>query len=191
MPFPTDALGSFAGATGVGALFLLGVFLILDGRAPNLFPTVEVLAKTSTWGIVATVPILAISYLIGLFLLTGGSNVVQLIFGPATGADFADLARLSDLDLGKSVLAQEFSQLRQQSAVLAGSSFALIVVALGALSERRNLVNLAGIIRSAAYAVFILAAALFYFAGAKSKAAHCLAQASVHIPAVNPVPPSR
>jgi hypothetical protein len=42
---------------GVGALCILGVFLLLDGRAAHLFPTFEQYAKTSTWTVVAAIPV--------------------------------------------------------------------------------------------------------------------------------------
>lgn len=54
---PSETIAGVAGPTGVGALFVLGVFLFLDGRAPDLFPTVETYAKTATWGIVAAAPL--------------------------------------------------------------------------------------------------------------------------------------
>src|SRR6185436_16121358 len=103
MPNTSEALGSFAGATGVGALCLLAMFLFIDGRARNLFPTVEVYAKTATWGIVAAVPVLAISYIAGLLVISGAECAVSRSFGPRAETEFADLARVSKIPAKDSV----------------------------------------------------------------------------------------
>src|SRR5690242_15419631 len=103
----TDSLGTFAGAAGVGALCILGVFLLLDCRAPTLFPTVEEYAKTATWSAVAAVPVLAIAYVIGLVLITASCFAVRGSFGPSLLEEAADTARVSNVSAKDSVLAQE------------------------------------------------------------------------------------
>src|SRR4051812_27108001 len=99
-----ESLSNFAGPTGVGALCLLAVFLFLDGRAPDLFPTVETYAKTATWGIVAAVPVLVIAYVVGLFLAAGAEMVAQHTIGPAFIDEANDLARLASVPVDNSPL---------------------------------------------------------------------------------------
>lgn len=78
---PIESAGAFAGAAGVGALCFLGIFLLLDGLSPGVFPTVEFYARTATWGIVAAVPVLAITYVVGLLALTGMGSLLEFAFG--------------------------------------------------------------------------------------------------------------
>lgn len=176
MPNTSEALGSFAGATGVGALCLLATFLLIDGRAPNLFPTVEVYAKTATWGIVAAVPVLAISYIAGLLVISGAECAVSRSFGPRAETEFADLARVSKIPAKDSVAVQQFAQLRQDRAILAGSAVALVFLSFGALSEIRNLPGLKAVILCSALATVLVAAATFYAAAQKGISAHQLAE---------------
>jgi hypothetical protein len=168
----TDSLGTFAGATGVGALCILGVFLLLDGCAPTLFPTFEEYAKTATWGVVAAVPVLAIAYVIGLVLITASCFAVRGSFGPSLLDEATDTARVSHVSAKDSVLAQEYIRLKQERDVLGGAALALIVLAIGALSETKNLGHLKLVIGVAAAGALIAALALFFSAGMKSRQAH-------------------
>lgn len=156
---------------------MLGIFLFLDGRAPDLFPTVEVYAKTATWGVVAAVPLLVIAYVVGLFLISGMEIGVGSVFEQRFDRDAADLAQVAALSAEKSAAVQVFVQLKQDRGVLAGSSFALILLVGGAVSEIRNLPNLRTPIIVLAVGVGILAAAAFYLAGRKGDQAHRLARA--------------
>jgi hypothetical protein len=170
-----DSLGTFAGAAGVGALCILGVFLLLDGRAPTLFPTVEEYAKTATWGVVAAVPVLAIAYVIGLVLITASCFAVRGVFGPSLLEEAADTARVSNVSAKDSVLAQEYTRLKQERDVLGGASLALLVLAIGALSETKNLDHLKLVIGVAAAGAIIAAVALLFSAGMKGRQAHTFA----------------
>src|SRR6185436_12363728 len=170
-----DSLGAFAGATGVGALCILGVFLFLDGRAPTLFPTIEEYAKTATWGVVAAIPVLAIAYVIGLVLITASCFAVRGVFGPSLPNEAADTARVSLVAIKESVLTQEYLQLKQERDVLGGAALSLIVLAIGAISDSRNLPHLKSIVIGAAVATLVAAIALFFASGLKNRQAHTLA----------------
>jgi len=173
-----DSIGTFAGATGVGALCLLGIFLLLDGRAPTLFPTFEQYASTATWGIVAAIPVLAIAYVVGLVLITASCVAVRGSFGPTLLDEAADTARVSYVSAKESVLAQEYLRIKQERDVLGGAALALVVLAAGALSETANLSHLRSVIILAAVGTLIAALALFYSAGMKSRQAHVFASVS-------------
>src|ERR1039458_3000987 len=90
MPNIGDSLSTFAGPAGVGALCLLGVFLFLDGRAPSLFPTFEQYAKTSSWSVVAAVPVLAVSYVLGLSIMIASVGVLTRTWGPSHNSEAVD-----------------------------------------------------------------------------------------------------
>src|SRR4029453_16968156 len=129
-----DALTGFAGPAGVGSLCLLGAFLFLDGRAPGLFPTVEEYAKTSTWGVVAAVPVLAVSFVLGLSLMVASERVLTSLWGPPLTSQAADLAQLG-VSVKESPAAQAYVESLRNRAVLAGGSVALLILAIGALSD--------------------------------------------------------
>jgi hypothetical protein len=172
---PSESVAGIVGPAGVGALAMLSIFLFLDGRAPGLFPTVETYAKTATWGIVAAVPLLVIAYVIGLFMISGMEIGVGIVFQQGFDRDAVDLAQIASLSAEKSAAIQTFVQLKQDRGVLAGSSFALLLLAAGASSEIRNLTNLKASIVVLAVGVAALAAATFYLAGKKGAQAHRLA----------------
>jgi hypothetical protein len=172
----TQTLGSFAGATGVGALCFLAVFLFLDGCARSLFPAVEIYAKSTTWGIVAAVPVLAIAYVAGLLAISAAQFTVAHTFGPARDVEFADLVQLSNSRTTDSVALREYTQLREERAILAGSALALLMLAIGAVSESRNLPGLKAVVLVSAFLTVFVAAGAFYAAGGKSVSAHNLAK---------------
>jgi hypothetical protein len=175
----SESLASVAGPSGVGALCVLGIFLFVDGRSPQFYPTVEVYAKSTTWGVVAAVPLLAITYVMGLFLNSLGVHLVQALSGISSTTETIDLSRTAFLALDKSAAMTTYVQLMQDRAVLAGSSIAFLVLAVGAISEVANLEH----IRSSVIALAILAiglvGVLVFVAVMKTKEAHTLADAVV------------
>lgn len=172
---PSDSLTTVAGPTGVGALCMLGVFLILDGRAPSLFPTVEEYAKSATWGVVAAVPILVMAYVLGLFLTSAAVIAVHAFVGPGADAEAVDLARIAVLSAEKSAAVQYYVQLRQDRAAIAGCSIAFIVLGAGALCELANLPHIKGSVVALAAGSLALAGVLFWLAANKTAEAHYLA----------------
>lgn len=182
----TDAVGSVARATGVGTLCLLALFLFLDGRAPNLFPTFEEYAKTATWGIVAAVPVLAIAYVVGLAVMNAGNALISLFFGPALAEEIADALRFANIDLSKSVVAQTYIQLRQEREVLAGAALGLLLLAIGSLSEIANLPGLKGVVIAAAVVAVLASGLLLWSAGQKGWRAHLFSEALTQLPAAPP-----
>ena len=80
MSVPWESLTGFAGPAGIGAICILAAFLFLDGQNPNLFPSVEFYAKTSTWSIVAAIPLLASSYFYCIWGLTRFNHLCDILF---------------------------------------------------------------------------------------------------------------
>jgi hypothetical protein len=171
-----DALASFAGPAGVGALCLLGAFLFLDGRAPGLFPTFEQYAKTSSWSVIAAIPVLAVSFVLGLSLMVASERVLTNLWGPPLSSQAADLAQL-EVSVKESPAAQAYVESVRNRAVLAGGSVALLILAIGALSEMGNLPHLRGVIATAALATVVVAVAAGYLAIREGHKAHEIALA--------------
>ena len=175
----TESLGTFAGPAGVGALFFLGLFLFLDGRAPKLFPAFESYAKTATWTVVAAVPLLAITYVAGLVLITAASAGVRITYGPSVRQEAEDTFLVSTKPAKESVLSQRYLELQQQRDILAGAALSLVLLALGALSERNTLRIENAIdgwlVLTGACCAILGSVALFMAAGARANQAHTFA----------------
>lgn len=172
---PNESLSTIAGPAGVGALCILGVFLVLDGRSPGIFPTVEEYVKTTTWGVIAAVPVLVIAYVLGLFVNSVAVLAVQGAFGVGAAAETADIVAIAGVPIEKSPAVQYFLQLRQDRAVLAGSCMAFVVLTIGAISETSNLPHIKSSIIVVASCSLLLAGLLFWLAGVKTLESHELA----------------
>ncbi len=173
MVFPWQTIEGFAGASGVGSLCFLGIFLFLDGRVPSLYPTVEFFAKSTTWSIVAAIPVLAIIYVIGMLAVNVGELVVDRIPRSQSDYEIADLVIVGKHD--KAAVTQQYLKLRQEKEVLSGSFIALVLLAIGALSEISNLPFLRVVIVIAAIGSFIVALGFLWLAVSKGSEAHFLA----------------
>lgn len=171
---PIESASAFAGATGVGALCFLAVFLILDGRDPGVFPTVEFYAKTTTWGIVVAVPVAAMAYVAGLLAIAVSSKLLEQMAHTTIGRSADDVVALVQLNKDSPV-AQQYLQLHQEQGILAGSAIALLLLTIGALSERQNLANIGNATLWAGSLAFVAALLCYYVAFTKASDAHKIA----------------
>ena len=171
---PIESASSFAGAAGVGALCFLAVFLILDGREPGVFPTVEFYSKTATWGIVAAVPVAAMAYVAGLLAIAVSSGLLEQVAHTTIGRSAVDVVALAQISKDSPV-AQQYLQLRQEQGILAGSAIAMLLLTLGVLSERRNLPNIGKATLWAVSLAFVAGILCFYVAFSKARDAHTIA----------------
>lgn len=128
MQIPWQGLQGFTGASAVGALSLVGLTLIANAFAPNLFVAIDIYADTPTWAIIVAIPLVALTYLLGLL----SNAVAQATFvkfgfldGDALLHDIVALAYSGELITGR------YHQLRQEAELLAGCFVALALLALG------------------------------------------------------------
>jgi hypothetical protein len=171
---PLESAGAFAGATGVGAICFLAMFLILDGREPGVFPTVEFYAKTATWGIVAAVPVAAMAYVAGLLAIAVSSGLLEQVAHTTVGRSAIDSVALAQISKDSPV-AQQYLQLRQEQGILAGSAIAMLLLTIGALSERRNLPAIQAATWWAVALGLVAGFLCFYVAFTKARDAHTIA----------------
>ncbi|MCB0632916.1 MAG: hypothetical protein R2824_12740 [Saprospiraceae bacterium] len=167
MQIPLNLINDFASITGIGALCLLGIFLIVDGKEPNLFPTIEFYAKTKTWALVAIVPVFAISYVVGLFSVVIIEPIGNFLFSQFHSEiiESENLAMISFFD--SEILKQEFIRLNKEKELLYGSTLAFLLIGLGGLSETRNLPNLKKIILLGVFCAAIVSLSSLYVATQK------------------------
>jgi hypothetical protein len=129
MPIPWQSIQGFSGATAVGTLTLLGLLLTANAFATNLFPAIHFYSQTPTWAIVVAVPVVALSYLLGL-LSNGAAEAVlvwlRLVDGKALTEDPVWVSVHGEFVAGR------FQQLRQEAELLAGSAISMTLLSIGA-----------------------------------------------------------
>ncbi len=128
------SLEEVTGYLGVGALLLLGIFFLIDGPT-NFWTTVEVYAKASSFAILFTVPLLVISYVIGLLTSLTVQALVDRVATPILNAElFAAVAQKS-----REPLLNRYLEVERHSRLLYGCALAFCLLAVGSLSVRRYL----------------------------------------------------
>lgn len=138
MSIPWDSINGFAGATGIGAICVLGFFFIADGKDANIFHTLNSYASTATWGILAAVPTIAISFLIGQFAVFLGTLLATLF----NSNNFDQVNSILVISKAQNdFLAQEYLHIKQERDILCGSAFSFLILGVGSFFEVRNLMS--------------------------------------------------
>lgn len=128
------AIEEVSGYLGVGALELLGAFFIVDG-ASNFVPFIDPIFKTATWTFLATVPLLVVSYVLGLLSSLGAESMLGRFIKPALTPELFAVATSSSND----ALIQRYADVERHTRLLHGCSIAFLLLALGCWSEVRML----------------------------------------------------
>ena len=118
MPTLFQSIQGFAGASGVGILCLVGLFLSVSVFAGNLPVVATRFLASPNWSGVATLPVLVVAYVIGLLAIAIVDRGTRL-----TNSGISALTH--------SVVAARYAQLEQEAEILSGSviGFALLGVA--------------------------------------------------------------
>ncbi len=175
MQLSWQSVQGFSGATAVGALTLVGLALIANAFATNLFPAIDFYSRTPTWAIVVAIPLLALSYLLGL--LSNGAAEAAMIWLRLVKAS----ALVEDpitVSVRGEFVAGRFQQLRQEAEVLAGSVIALTLVAIGAALSVRVAEGWRRFLAAVALTAVMLAVSSAALSRSRYAAAHHLALAA-------------
>lgn len=126
------SLEDLIGFLGVGALELLGLFLILDGIS-GLRENLDSYAGTSTWTILVTAPALVVSYILGLVSSLAVESALHLppilapeSFAQATGS-------------GNDALIRRYAEVERHTRLLNGCLVAFVLVGFGSLAQVRTM----------------------------------------------------
>jgi hypothetical protein len=175
VPFSWQNVQGFSGATAVGALTVIGLILIANAFATNLFPAIDFYARTPTWAIVVAIPAVALTYLLGL-LSTGAAEVLlvstRLVDSDALIADHIAVSARGDF------VASRFHQLRQEAELLAGGSIGLVLLAGGAALSAWTADGWRRFLISTAIAALLLAVSSISLARFRHASAHRFAVAA-------------
>ena len=127
---------SLTGLLAVGSLGILGIFLIVDGQT-NVFLIFEEYGKSTSWGIFAAVPMLVLSYLLGLFL----SQIAEILFTKIAQLNSANEEQqfIKIVRFGNEHVINRYSELTRQKRLLESASIAFLLLSLGALSEVKQM----------------------------------------------------
>jgi hypothetical protein len=151
-----SSIENLTGMLSIGSLCILGTFMVLDGRT-NIFQVLETYGKTATWAIVAAIPALVISYVVGVFAVTAAMLILRRIrwlYRPEDHTGLITVARF-----GNNVITNSYQELSRQRRLLEGAMIGFITIAIGAWSETANFpesrpIGLALIFGSLALALF-------------------------------------
>lgn len=91
---PGASLEALTGRLGVGAIALLGLFLIVDGAQLGAFEMIELYGKSATWGIVGVLPTAVVTYIVGVFCV-GAAELLMTPFAAFRGPEPQDILAVS------------------------------------------------------------------------------------------------
>ena len=126
------SLEEITGFLGVGALLLLGIFFIIDGFT-NFWMTVEQYSRTGSFAILFTVPLLVISYVLGLLASLTVQTLTERTFPPVLSPElFAAVAQKD-----REPLLNRYLEVERHSRLLYGCTLAFLLLAVGSLSVQK------------------------------------------------------
>jgi hypothetical protein len=137
-----SSIENLTGMLSVGSLCLLGVFLFLDGRT-DLFRVLETYGKSTAWAIVAAVPTLVVSYVMGVFAVTAATLMlsrIRWLYRPEDRSGLITVARFKN-----EVITSRYLDVSRQRRLLEGGTLGFIAIAIGAWSEAGNFPEFRGL----------------------------------------------
>jgi hypothetical protein len=126
MPTLFQSIQGFAGASGVGILCLIGLFLTVSVFADNLPTVATLLLASPNWSAVATLPVLVVAYVIGLLAIALVDKGTRLTNSGINA-------------LSQSAVAVRYGQLEQEAEILSGSVVGFVLLGVAALLNTRVL----------------------------------------------------
>jgi len=129
-------LEGITGRLGIGAITVLGLFLLVDGAQIGVFELIETYGNSTTWGIVGIVPTAVVTYIVGVFCLGAADLVLSKLsaFQPPTPADVLNISRT-----GSALLEQAYSDHTRNFELLKGAAISFVILSVGSLAEASNL----------------------------------------------------
>ena len=175
MQIPWQNIHGFSGATAVGAIVLVALLLMANTFATNLFPVIDMYASTPTWAIVVAIPLLSLSYLIGLLSIGVGESIIVWFHVIDVDALIEDPITVSSR---KESVVGRYQQLRQEGEILSGSAIAFALLAIGTALSTWEIKGWRRFLTSMAIAALFFAAGSIGLSAIRHRAAHRLANSS-------------
>jgi hypothetical protein len=138
-----SSIENLTGMLSIGSLCILGVFLFLDGRT-NIFQVLETYGKSATWAIVAAIPTLVISYVVGVFAVTAAMlmlSQIRWLYLPEDRIGLITVARV-----GNEMITSRYQELSRRRQLLEGGMILASSPSLSVLGVRhQNSLSLAAL----------------------------------------------
>jgi len=139
----------------LGSIFALGVFLCIDSINQSFLGSFEHYVSTSSFGVVAAIPLLAVLYLLGAFISLSSDMVFQAFNSKGYKSEWILMGEV--IKSNNEILASKFTELYVQKKILEGSVAPLIVLAIGIYLERINLPTLSTVLMYTSIGIAVLA----------------------------------
>jgi len=121
---------------GVGALHVLGIFLILDGIF-NIYFLIDIYVQTSIWVVYVTIPALfIIAYFLGVLSMLLSELIVSRVFKKG---DFSKNLFATITKFDNQMLSTRYESMERIRKLLNSCMLALPILAMGSVSEAHNL----------------------------------------------------
>ena len=144
------ALEDFTGTLGIGYLFSLGLFLLMDSSY-KIHSSVQHVSTLKTWEILAAIPLLMVIYIIGIVVIELSEIILPGFFFKKTQKSFS--AIIAKVVKHESELLQtRYLIVLQHRRILNAGFLAFLVAGIGSYldgviySEKTKLFGLAGLI---------------------------------------------
>ena len=147
MDYFKKSVEGVTGTLGIGALHILGLFFILDGKM-NFLSFIEQYSKTASWEIFVTIPMIVISYILGILSIITSEIIFYPIYIRSIDIDKIFIKIINSKN---NYLIQKYQEIDDYKKILGGSALSFITLSFGSLSEIRmmgefNLVGYLGFI---------------------------------------------
>jgi hypothetical protein len=123
----------FTGTIGVGCLLSLGLFFLTDSKF-RYWIYIEELTKTNSWGILVSVPLLIINYILGLITIEIGELIFPHVYAKNIQKQFREHFG-TVIEFDNRFLADKYNEINQNKRILNGSSIACILIGIGVFFE--------------------------------------------------------
>jgi hypothetical protein len=160
MNFPWNSIQGFSGVSGVGALCLLAIVLLVSAGADELPGILNSFAKTALWSVVAAIPLIAIAYVLGLLSIGFAERFVAWVFDIDSSVAMKYLIAIGSKD---TVAVARYQQFWQEHEILAGSSLGFLILGSSGFAQAivkkgwtKSLIVVSSLTFPMAIAIFIL-----------------------------------
>ncbi|MBK8506049.1 MAG: hypothetical protein IPL46_29950 [Saprospiraceae bacterium] len=123
----------FTGTIGVGCLVSLGLFFLTDSVF-RYWIFIEELMVTNSWGVLVSIPILIINYILGLITIEFGELLFPKLYAKEIQQKFEDnFIRI--VSKNREPLTSKYNEVHQNRRILNGSSIGLVLIGMGVVLE--------------------------------------------------------
>lgn len=127
------AIEEFTGTIGVGCLVSLGLFFLTDSQF-RYWNAIEQLMGTNSWGVLVSIPILIVNYILGLITIELGEIFLPKLMKKKVQKEFQEnfkkVARVNN-----ELISSRYNEVYQNKRILNGSSIGFILISIGVFLE--------------------------------------------------------